>query len=1427
MRHGLSRPSEVRSGAYSRMLAMLVVLMLTVPALAALASDGDMPASGDDEDRAPGDPGEWLTFKGDNQRTGVSASEAPSVDKVLWEVQYPGSVIYSSPTVWNGTVYIGVSGTIKAIWAKNGTERWTYDAPNPVHTAPVIEDGIIYAGVNDFGGTSAVAVDAITGEEVWNASIPDFVTASPLVLGPSVYFGCQNGLLYCLKTSDGTQRWNFTADRGILYGSIAAKDDLIFFGIEGDSADNGKLYAVDVSTGLEEWNRSIHGSVWSSPTVADGEVLVSTAADKSIGISSRKGYVYSFNATTGSQTWRTDDLGMVMASPSVKNGRAYVGTFGKFIDTVEFITPQMYCLDLTNGDIIWSEFVRHGANNSKVWSSVTIAGAKIIFGDELGFLNVWNINGLKIWDHPISLGAAIKTTPAVAQEMIFAANTLGYVTGFGSQPDLSVNATGIDVEDEYPHLGQRVNVRAKIINIGDKTATGNVFMYNGTLEDWDTVINSTSVTLQPGKHTWVYGVWTADELGTRAVWVRIMDVVPNEEDESNNEALRVLEVLPPAEGWLMGRADPTGIGFMATEPPTNNLTKWLWAAGGSPGSGIVSTMDSVIVPVGTSVTALNRVDGNVQWSRDVGQTLSTPPGVGDGAVFVGSDTGVLTSLDLEEGVIRFHRTLDGPVTAGPNVVGSVVLVATSPGTDAGTLWALDTFDGSTVWSRDMAAPVHAHPASWEGAVFAMSDDGALLSINGTDGDLYWQYPVGNAPGSSLTAAPLVSDGVLYVASTSGFVYCLDADPSDGEDEGKPDPPGSDYDVLWTYKQEDLMPFNSSPALVDGMLMLLVGDVGVLALNASDGSIAWTTDVPQAEAITMQLIAVNGSVVVGGAGIHILDATSGAETWKYDATSSPMVGGPAAVDEMLFVTDSRGILFAFGKVKNQPPVARISSPLHESQFRINESITFDGSTSSDDKELPDTAFRWVFGDGNISLARITTHRYAVEGQYIIILTVTDIDGESDNTSVTIQIMGNHAPYLDWWDVSPDSGETQVTPFNFSVRYTDPDNDPPELIVLRLANEPEYPSHNMLEVDPTDNDYSDGKEYYFPTTLGSRSYPEVTFSASDGIANVRLVVQGPTVLQERSFPNSVGDIEVSTIYVGPQNLNFISVTSPPSTFPPGLFPIGVYVELFLNTSFLKEASITFNYTFHNVEEMNIETLAVYRWVVSDTDAGWEYLEDSEVDNATGVVRAPIPSLQNDIYTVLGNKENPPPNNKPVAIIMVDGVTYSPDATVQKTYSPGEVIRFDGSKSYDPDEEALNDFIAYYGWSFADGVSTEGKVAQHSYSAPEKYTVTLTVRDSFGESGTVTVVITVRDDGGNNPLYFIVLVGIIVILILLFFPKSGSSQGTSTTRTETKEALNAEAKSQANDVDVEADVEDIDDDQVTTELDDIIDELEEDRA
>ncbi|MDM8552468.1 PKD domain-containing protein [Desulfobacterales bacterium HSG2] len=58
------------------------------------------------------------------------------------------------------------------------------------------------------------------------------------------------------------------------------------------------------------------------------------------------------------------------------------------------------------------------------------------------------------------------------------------------------------------------------------------------------------------------------------------------------------------------------------------------------------------------------------------------------------------------------------------------------------------------------------------------------------------------------------------------------------------------------------------------------------------------------------------------------------------------------------------------------------------------------------------------------------------------------------------------------------------------------------------------------------------------------------------------------------------------------------------------------------------------------------------------------------------------------------------------------------------PGETVRFDGSKSYDPDG-----FITEYKWSFGDGSSASGVAVSHVYKKPGIYPVRLNVTDKSG--------------------------------------------------------------------------------------------------
>lgn len=80
--------------------------------------------------------------------------------------------------------------------------------------------------------------------------------------------------------------------------------------------------------------------------------------------------------------------------------------------------------------------------------------------------------------------------------------------------------------------------------------------------------------------------------------------------------------------------------------------------------------------------------------------------------------------------------------------------------------------------------------------------------------------------------------------------------------------------------------------------------------------------------------------------------------------------------------------------------------------------------------------------------------------------------------------------------------------------------------------------------------------------------------------------------------------------------------------------------------------------------------------------------------------------------------------------DDIIPLADAGADTMGIAGEAISFNGSNSWD------NHFVASYEWNFGDGTTAEGARVSHSYEKDGTYDVTLTVKDSAGNSDSHTV-------------------------------------------------------------------------------------------
>jgi chitodextrinase len=70
-------------------------------------------------------------------------------------------------------------------------------------------------------------------------------------------------------------------------------------------------------------------------------------------------------------------------------------------------------------------------------------------------------------------------------------------------------------------------------------------------------------------------------------------------------------------------------------------------------------------------------------------------------------------------------------------------------------------------------------------------------------------------------------------------------------------------------------------------------------------------------------------------------------------------------------------------------------------------------------------------------------------------------------------------------------------------------------------------------------------------------------------------------------------------------------------------------------------------------------------------------------------------------------------------------------------GETVLFDASRSHDPEGKGLT-----YSWDFGDGSRGEGKTLTHVFADDGTYSVTLTVKDRFGATDSITKFVEVRN-------------------------------------------------------------------------------------
>jgi glucose dehydrogenase len=295
---------------------------------------------------------------------------------------------------------------------------------------------------------------------------------------------------------------------------------------------------------------------------------------------------------------------------------------------------------------------------------------------------------------------------------------------------------------------------------------------------------------------------------------------------------------------------------------------------------LACSLFTLLTPV-ASAAAPDHVEGFRLAGRfDAHAEIHASPVAADGRLFVGAENGNLYALDARSGALQWLYHARGGIGSSPAVADGVVYFL---GRD-GRLQALKADDGTPLWSfRTQGEAVFAAHG-----MFGLPRNGEPVP---DPWDLY-------------LSSPLVHGGRVYVGSSDGCVYALDAK------SGALD---------WAWHTGGMV--HSSPALAGKNIVVGSWDGAVYALDADSGEERWRyqTGVEQKTSI---MFGIQASPLVDGDTVYIgsrdgffyaLDAVKGSLKWRYNAQGSWIVGRAAQDADTVYVgTSDTGLLLALDK-----------------------------------------------------------------------------------------------------------------------------------------------------------------------------------------------------------------------------------------------------------------------------------------------------------------------------------------------------------------------------------------------------------------------------------------------------------------------------------------------------------------------------------
>lgn len=465
---------------------------------------------------------DWTLPRANPQLTNATNEEIIPPLALSWvhqTKQYAGNS--SQPVVIGNMVVFAVGDRVIGLETATGSRKWMYPAEQPmgslIRTSLAAYQDHVYFGAND---GSLYCISSVDGRYLWAYATQAPVRSSPNIVDGRIYVGSDDNALHVIDAEVGTPLWP---------GGFITRDDVT----SSAAVDGGLAYFLSRDTHLYVANAQTGRLRWATRLAVPTLNIVPVIANDTIYLGAGN-LLHAMMAKSGNRKWVLTLPAEVSASPAFANQTLFV----------PLRNHKMYAITST-GKTKWAQPVD---TLYTARCSPTVAGNTVIVGADKGVISAFDIEtGLLKWRYVVpgyqatdgrSISNNIVASPVWANGALYVLpddgglrcfradapdNTPPDVYSLTPSPGISVSGSPpLKISSIISDEGSGVDDSSIVLSL-DGDAVEHVYDPASGAVSYATPYSATQTALQDGRHTLVLIAkdWKGNEV--KANWSFVVD----------------------------------------------------------------------------------------------------------------------------------------------------------------------------------------------------------------------------------------------------------------------------------------------------------------------------------------------------------------------------------------------------------------------------------------------------------------------------------------------------------------------------------------------------------------------------------------------------------------------------------------------------------------------------------------------------------------------------------------------------------------------------------------------------------------------------------------------------------------------------------------------------------------------------------------